>query len=928
MSASEPTLLDVLARHPLILDAAVVTRAAEDGRTFRVAYVVPDPEAAPERVRKVAGALAAVARSPEPVLVATVTAIPRDEHGAPDEAGLSELAVPGSVTPRPVALPAPEPGRRHLGDVVDLPRPWAAGPLPGLSGAPSDVDAGGPPSRCAGGELDIRAGDPATLVDALLAAAESYPDAGVHVVQDGGTVLLRYPELLHAARRTLTGLRAAGLQPGDAAVLHTPSLAEHIVGLWACLLGGFRPVAVAQSATYDTRTAVLDKLEHAWLDLARPTVLSGGATVGALRDYSRREGLDGLRVVDLADCAEDAAAEPHRPAPGDVAMLQLSSGSTGRPKVIQVTHHGLVRYAQGARQAGRMSTGDVFVNWLPLDHVGGVVMFHFGPVVLGCDNVHVPPERVLADPLLWLDLLDRFQAQHSWSPNFGYGLVADALAARPDRDWDLRGLKVLMNAGEQCTEPVTRRFLDAVRRFGVEDHTILLAWGMAETCTAVTYEPFGPAAVQHVRQAAPGRPLELLDAPAPGATTFLSMGAPAPGAEFRIAGADGRTELPELHIGRLQGRSPRITPGYLNNPDANAEAFPDGEWFDTGDLAFVAGGRVTITGRAKEIIIINGVHYYCHEIEDVVGALDGVARSFAGAFGIPGADGVERLAVVFVPEPGPDGLAPVVDRIRRRLSERFGLVSVVLVAVDRDSFDKTTSGKIQRTAMRGRLLRGELDRHLRAVELAEAGPHTMPDTLHRPGWTARVLPAGRTPERVVLLTGDAALSQALPGAVVAGPDEDWRDAVAGADVLVVAPVAHPSTVDQALTACADDVLALTAFLAAEGWTGELVTVSRGRYVITGAEPPGYPAALTEAIGESFALEHAGVRAWHLDLPGDDRDPAVLAEALTWTHREPVLAWRDVPMARTLRPVVPRPGGTAALAPGSCWLVTGGLGGVG
>jgi natural product biosynthesis luciferase-like monooxygenase protein/amino acid adenylation domain-containing protein len=909
----------------LALDVAVLTRIASDGRQFRVAYVVPEPSVPPERVRRAVHALAVTNADPLPLLVSVVTAIPRNRLGEPDEAELRRLPVPESADPHPVPAPGPVPGRLHLGDVLDLPAPWAAGPVPGLPGA---ATASGPSSRCGGEPLELRDGDPPTLVDALLATAESAPDKGVHLPHDR---FLSYPDLLDAARRTLTGLRSAGLRAGDPVILHSPALAEHLIALWACLLGGFRPVAVAQSPGYDTRTAVLDKLEHAWRDLGEPVVLSGGDTVAGLRGHAAREGLTGLRVVDLAGLpvtAEPAAAV-HRPAPGDVAMLQLSSGSTGRSKIIQITHRGLIRYVQGARQAGRMDTGDVFVNWLPLDHVAGVVMYHFGPVVLGCDNVHVPTAAVLADPLLWLDLLHDFGAQHSWAPNFGYALVADALATRrPRRDWDLRGLRALVNAGEQCTVPVMSRFLDAVRPHGVEAGTVLLAWGMAETCTTITYQPYGPDAVQHVRQAGPGQPLELLDAPAADATTFLSMGPPAPGAEFRIAGPDGMTELPALHIGRLQGRSDRITPGYLNNQDANAEAFPDGEWFDTGDLAFVAGGRVTITGRAKEIIIVNGVHYYCHEIEDVVGELAGVARSFVAAFGVPGQDGIERLAVVFVPDPALSGA--VVGGIRRRLSERFGLASVLLVAVDGDAFDKTTSGKIQRTAMRDRLLRGAFDRELRAVELAEAGPNTMPDCFYRPQWTPYAFQADRAPCPVLLVTDHPELGRALPDATVV-PVRDWRAALTRAPARIVLAQGYTepteSTVDELVDACSSDVLALTGALAAGGWTGELVTLGRGRYAVTGDEPGCYPAALAEAIGEVFALERPGVRAWHLDLPGGDRDPELLAEALTWSHRENTVAWRDVPMVRELTAVRPRPGPTAP-APGSCWLVTGGLGGIG
>jgi acyl transferase domain-containing protein/acyl-CoA synthetase (AMP-forming)/AMP-acid ligase II len=909
---------------------------------YRVVYVVPDPAVEPGRVRAAVGALGAAGPHESPVVVSTVTAIPRDGDGAPDEAALCGLPVPESIDPRPVKLADPPLSRLHLGDVVDLPRPWTAGPVPSIGGETSKSTVDGPSSRCGGEPLTGRPDDPATLVDGLRQAAATAPNRGVHVVQDGRTVFLSYPHLLDAASRTLTGLVGQGLRPADAAVLHTPSLVEHVVGLWACLLGGFRPLAVAQAPDYESRNRELDKLEHAWRDLDRPVVLSGGATVAALRGYGARADLDGLRVIDLDELAGAKPAETiHRPEPDEVAMLQLSSGSTGKSKIIQMTHRGIACYAQAAREVSHMRSGDVFVNWLPLDHVAGVVMYHLGPVLLSCDNVHVPTSEVLADPLLWLDLLQRFRAQHSWSPNFGYKLVADALARSQGRNWDLSEVRTLVNAGEQCTEPVMSRFVEAVAPFGVEERNLLLAWGMAETCTVIIYQQFGRDAIQYVSQAEPGRRLALLDEPEPGATTFLTMGRPAPGSEFRIAGPDGRTELPELHIGRLQGRSARITPGYLNDEEAAKEAFPDGGWFDTGDLAFVAGGRVTITGRAKEIIIVNGVHYHCHEIEGVVGAVDGVADGFVAAFGVPGVDRTERLGVVFVPEGELRG--DTVREIRSRIAERFGLASALVLAVGRDSFDRTTSGKVQRSGMRARLLRGELDHALRVVELAEAAEDTMPDSIYRLEWTPRVFLACRETGRVLLVTDRRELGRALPGAVVVGPEVALvQESLAGKrsgewtpDRIVLAvsyleppPPDDEDAVNRVLDICSSDVLALMDVLRSAGWSGELITLSRGLYRIDGSERACSPAALTEAIGATFALEQPDVLAWHLDLPGGDRDPESLADALTWVHQEPVVAVRDMPMVRGLSKIIPARDNEDPLPAGSCWLVTGGLGGVG
>ncbi|MEO3777503.1 SDR family NAD(P)-dependent oxidoreductase [Micromonospora sp. B11E3] len=478
---------------------------------------------------------------------------------------------------------------------------------------------------------------------------------------------------------------------------------------------------------------------------------------------------------------------------------------------------------------------------------------------------------------------------------------------------------------------------------------------MAETCTAISYQPFGPDAVQHAELRDGATRVRLHPAAAPGTTTFLSMGPPAPGARFRIAAPDGTTALPERHVGRLQVRSDRVTPGYLHNDEANRAAFPDGDWFDTGDLAFLADGRVTITGRGKEVIIVNGVHYFCHEIEDVVGGVDGVAPSFVAAVGAPGPDGTERMVVLFVADGPVD--AELLARIRRRLPERLQISGAQLVPVERDRFEKTTSGKIQRTSMRGRLLAGGYEAALRRVELLDAAPGTYPDCLYRPAWSPRLLPRepvdgpdtrGRRPygARRGAAAGRPRLDAGRRGRRAAGRRRGRggtgrRRRAAGRERGRTGrgrghrragrrgAVDDAAAAEEAARICGPGLLGLQRALAEAGWTGTLITLSRGLHRIRGDEAGCYPAALAAALGETFGVERPQVRAWHLDLPGDDvsDDAETVVAAAGWSHGEPVVAWRGRPLVRVLERAEPV-AGPPALPCGSRWLVTGGLGGIG
>ncbi|QFU89908.1 non-ribosomal peptide synthetase/type I polyketide synthase [Amycolatopsis sp. YIM 10] len=884
-------LITELLAHPLVHDAAL-----EDRHAGRVLHVVPAPGADPAETRRAATGLALSPGSP--LLVSVVSRIPRDHNGKPDPAKLAALPVA-------VSAGAPVPAR-----------PPVTAPPADATPADQADDEHAPSSHVSTGSPVVEPDDPQTVREAMFRAAEQWPERGVTVVDDRGTRQVTFPELLRRAGRALGGLRAAGIEPGDAVILHCDDLEQHFVGLWACLLGGFHPVAVAPAADYGERNPVLDKFEHAWHALGEPVVLSGGELPRALRNFGARHGFGGgagIVVLDVADCERGEPAEPApAPAPGDVAILQLSSGSTGVAKVIPLTHRGIVRYAQDARAAIGLRTGDVFVNWLPLDHVGGVAMFHLGPLVLGCETVHTPTARVLADPLRWLDLLHEHRAQHSWAPNFGFRLLAGALDGHDGRRWDLSAVRTLTDAGEQCTQPVLDAFLRAVTPFGLDPGALVLAWGMAETCTALTFERYGHDAVQHVRDARPGAVLHLTRRPGPGSTTFLSMGAPAPGNEIRIAGPDGAT-LPERRIGRLLVRSERVLPGYRDNPEADRAAFPGDGWFDTGDLGFVVDGKLTVTGRAKEILIVNGVHHFCHEIEALAGTVTGVRAGLVAAVGVPDASGTERPALVYVPD-GPAHHATG-EKIRSLLATRLGLTAPLLVPIPEAAFERTTSGKIRRAEMRVRLLAG-------AYGTTPAAP---PSYAHRPEWVPRAFTRGRS--------GAAVLAIADPRGLVDRLAEQ-RDGVTvlrrGEPLPAVLPptvLFAPSTVDANEVA---RTLELFGALAAAGWTGTLVVVTAGVFRVTGTEAPGWPAALLAGLADGYAADRTGVRAWHLDLAGTDleADAARLAEALDWQHSEPVVAWRDnLPVTRVLVPVG-LTGTGPGFEPGSRWLVTGGHGGLG
>ncbi|MCT2582172.1 non-ribosomal peptide synthetase/type I polyketide synthase [Actinophytocola gossypii] len=544
--------------------------------------------------------------------------------------------------------------------------------------------------------------DPPDARAALLRAAEHHPDSAVvAVTSPGRAVRLTYPELLRRARHLLAGLRTRGRRPGDAVVLHGLPLPDFFPALWACLLGGITPAVIAEPMSDDPSPAAAERFAHVCRLLRRPLVLTGAEAVDRLRATGECGSVTGVD-----ECAAAEPADPHRPQGDDTSLLMLSSGSTGPPKAVRLTHHALAEFAASSRRGLDLRPEHTSVNWMPLDHSGALLLYHVLEVFVGATNVHAPTDLVLGDPLLWLDLLVEHRAQHGWAPNFAYQLVADALAGSDpdcDRCWDLSGIRTMVTGGEQVTVAVVSRFLDATRAFGLPGDCVRPVWGMAETTTAITLGRYTPAAVHRLLKSSMSGDLVRADDSVPDRdlVTLVSVGPPAPGAALRVVDEHDDV-VPEGRVGRLQVRSPRVTPGYLGDEDGTRALFPDHErtgrtWLDSGDLAFVAGGEVVITGRVKDVIILNGHNHFCHEIEDVAGGVAGVVSGWVGACGIPDErSGTERLHVVVgTDETGTDRL---VAEVRAALFERLGLTGEV-VAVPRRDFPRTPSGKVRRNAL-------------------------------------------------------------------------------------------------------------------------------------------------------------------------------------------------------------------------------------
>lgn len=342
----------------------------------------------------------------------------------------------------------------------------------------------------------------------------------------------------------------------------------------------------------------------------------------------------------------------YEPEPDEPVLQLLSSGSTGVPKCIRHNHQSILSRIISFEQTNGFTHEDVSLNWMPLDHVGGIVMFHVHDVYLGCQQISPSIDQFIERPMVWLDWVETYGVTRTWAPNFAFAMMNEYEDDIRKGSWNLSTLTYIMNAAEAVVPKVTQRFMHIMGQHRLSRHAMVPAYGMSETSSAIVQSK---KFMRHddqdgqltIDQTSLTGEIQYVEQDHPHKMTFTEVGVPIPSVWVRIVDEHHHV-LPEDQVGRLQVKSPTIMMGYDQNEEANQEVFAENGWFHTGDLGFIHEGRLVLTGREKDIIVINGANYLNYEIEAVVEEVDGVEVTFAAAYGIYNPESSNDTLAVFL----------------------------------------------------------------------------------------------------------------------------------------------------------------------------------------------------------------------------------------------------------------------------------------
>lgn len=538
-----------------------------------------------------------------------------------------------------------------------------------------------------------------TVFGALEEAAAQAPGTKIHLYDaDGSYDVTTYGALYEDALRLSWWLtEEAGLRAGENLILQLNNAHEYLRVFWAAVHA--RVVVVPLSVPNIVDRDNLESVSRVLATLGSGRVIVGPGLAEAYLPVISDAGAERDAVIVLPRDTElpraGGTSGVQAAEPDGAAVIFFTSGSTGAPKGAVQTHGAIL-----AREAGVMQSDggrrDVQLNWMPLEHAAGILMSHLRGVCRLSEQVQVAPGHILADPLVWLDLIDKYRVNYTWAPQFAYSLLGNLVPGREHASWDLSCLRESINAGEMLNARAIAQLTTQLAEFGLRPDVFVPVWGMAETCSGVFYNrEFVPVTE------GPATPGDAEDAGR--VPKFVALGRPIPGLEVLVADDDGAA-VPQGQVGHLLVRGECVTRGYLHHPTANEESFtPDG-WFRTGDLAHVRDGVVTMTGRAKQILIVNGLNFDLSEVEAAIEELPAVETSFTAAWAhTDPATGEEQAVVFFVPRAGrtaePVTDEPVTDAIRAHVLRRIGIRLHAVIPVRREDIPKTNLGKIQRAKL-------------------------------------------------------------------------------------------------------------------------------------------------------------------------------------------------------------------------------------
>lgn len=532
----------------------------------------------------------------------------------------------------------------------------------------------------------------------LIDSAQNRKDKGItFIMEDDSELFLSYEEIRQRSLLRLGGMQKAGIKKGQFIMLLLDNNIDFVITFWACIFGGIIPAPLTYPVATNSINTASKKVMAVWEVLGKPYILSDKDLVDRADEFRELVGNSDMKIIDVSEYDNAGkAGQMDLAKSNSTAFIQFSSGSTSTPKGVVLTHDNLLTNVEGIISAAKLTEEDSSLGWMPYQHDMGLIGFHLTITALGITQFNMTPYKFVKKPDLWLELISKHRITLTGAPNFGYKLVLSRIRPEQLKELDLSCLRYIFNGAEPISVDLMEKFMEKLSVCGLRKNAMYTVYGMAEACLAVCFPLACEEAVVHSvsredlvsKSKVTYRNREDKDV-----LLLADEGYPVNGVEIRVVDQDGCV-VEEGTVGEIQIRGGNVTSGYINNPEANRVAFQD-SWLKTGDTGFMINGRISVVGRLKDIIFVNGQNFFAHDIEAVIEEMEGVKFGKIVVCGWHDEkEGREKVALFSTMRVRKTESVAFYTRIVKHVNEVFGIPIDHVVSIP--SIPKTTSGKIQR----------------------------------------------------------------------------------------------------------------------------------------------------------------------------------------------------------------------------------------
>ncbi len=563
--------------------------------------------------------------------------------------------------------------------------------------------------------LPLRYGNFSTLTEALDYA--SLGDTGYNFYNGKGQLdcVLPYSRLRDDAVDFAHRLAGLEIKRGSRVALVADTYPGFVRLFYACQYAGLVPVPLSASIRLGGHKPYVAQLRRLLMNCQAEVAIAPPPFLPFLAEAA--EGLP-IRFVGTPDSLKELPRSQTAPVASgadELAYLQYTSGSTRFPRGVMITHQTVMNNLENIIRHGvRIRPGDRAISWLPFYHDMGLVGLVLSPMASQLSVDYLCTRDFGMRPRLWLSLISQNQSSISFSPPFGFELCMQRLRDEPASQFNLKSWRVAGIGAEPIRPDPLLKFAEMLSPSGFDKKAFLACYGMAECSLAVSFSPINQGIrvdsidPETLAQTQKALPAAEVDRPSSKTKTFVKCGYALPGHQIEVRDENGNT-LPERRIGTLFVKGPSVMSGYFGEEALTREVLSSDGWLNTGDLAYMVNDSVVITGRKKDLIIINGRNIWPQDLEYLAESQPTVRTADASAFSVVGADGQDMAVLVIeCRESQSSKRGDLVTRVQCLVREELG-IDCFIELVPRNTLPRTTSGKLARSEAKKDFLQRVVD---------------------------------------------------------------------------------------------------------------------------------------------------------------------------------------------------------------------------